>query len=133
MKMKHNDKELKKLEAEKKKFDSELKRDSANLKKFEDQVQAVEKELSGLKYQEGTLEDLEEKRRNLKHEVQGKGRALDQMKSRMPWINFHYSDPERNFDRTQVRGVAAALMRVKDEKFFVALDNAAGGKVNKFA
>ena len=45
------------------------------------------------------------------------------------WLDFKYSDPEKNFDRSQVHGPAATLFKVKDKKFCVALDTAGGGKV----
>ena len=53
------------------------------------------------------------------------------MHAKYPWLDFKYHDPEPNFDRSQVYGVAARLFRVKDPKFCVALDVVAGGKVNK--
>lgn len=59
----------------------------------------------------------------------GLERRSDQMSSRYPWLNFQYDDPEKNFDRSQVHGVAAKLISVQDPKFFVALDTAGGGKL----
>ena len=53
------------------------------------------------------------------------------MSGRFQWLNFEYADPEKNFDRSQVKGVAARLITVKDPKFYQALDTAGGGKVRK--
>ena len=53
------------------------------------------------------------------------------MSARYPWLDFQYSDPDPNFDRSQVHGVAAKLFSIKDPKFAVALDPAGGGKVCK--
>ncbi len=130
MKSKHNEKEVRRMEAETKKSESAFARDQANLKKYEDQVAAAEQELGSLGYEEGLAERLDEEHRNLKHEVQGMGRRLDQMGGRFPWLEFQYSDPEKNFDRSQVKGVAANLITVKDPKFFQALDTVGGGKVS---
>ena len=44
-------------------------------------------------------------------------------------IDFNYQDPEPNFDRRKVHGVAATLIKVKDLRFSTALDQAGGGKV----
>ena len=51
------------------------------------------------------------------------------MTAKFPNLNFQYSDPERNFDRSKVKGIAAKLIKVKDPKYNVAIDTAGGGKV----
>ena len=51
------------------------------------------------------------------------------MKAKFPHLDFQYSDPERNFDRSKVKGVSAKLIKVKDPKYNVAIDTAGGGKV----
>lgn len=37
-------------------------------------------------------------------------------------IGFNYRDPEKNFDRSRVKGVVAKLIRVKDSSAVVALE-----------
>ena len=54
---------------------------------------------------------------------------VNNIKSRSPNLEFQYHDPEKNFDRRKVKGVVATLMKVKDQKFNVAIDTACGGKV----
>jgi structural maintenance of chromosome 2 len=44
-------------------------------------------------------------------------------------LNFQYNDPEPNFDRRKVRGRAAKLFSVKEERFCQALTTAGGGKL----
>ncbi len=129
--IKHSEKEARRLEAELKKSDNEFKRDKANLKKYEDQVAAAEAELGSLHYQEGSADKLEEEFQNLRHEAQAARRKVDQMSGRFHWLNFQYRDPETNFDRSKVKGVAAKLITVKDPRFYQALDTAGGGKVKK--
>ena len=46
-------------------------------------------------------------------------------------VDFNYQDPEPNFDRRKVHGVAASLIKVKDLRFSTALDQAGGGKVRR--
>lgn len=130
MQLKHNAKELKRMEGELKKTESERKRDTANLQKYEDQVASAEQELASINYEEGLAERLEENFQGLQHEVRGMERELDSKSSRYPFLNFRYDDPEKNFDRSQVYGPVAKLFKVKDAKFFSALDVAGGGRVS---
>lgn len=37
-------------------------------------------------------------------------------------VDFTYNDPEKNFDRSRVKGVVAKLIRVKDKSTMVALE-----------
>jgi structural maintenance of chromosome 2 len=48
----------------------------------------------------------------------------------LPWLDFQYRDPEPNFDRSEVRGVAAKLFTVKDSKFIKALETVGGDNVS---
>lgn len=54
---------------------------------------------------------------------------MNNIKSRSPHLEFQYSDPERDFDRRKVKGIVANLLKVKDQKYNVAIDTACGGKV----
>lgn len=103
--------------------------DSTNLKRFEDEVNSVCAELERISYKPGLAEELDEERRNLKHEVQGLDQKVNHMSRSYPWLNFRYLDPERGFDRNEVYGVAANLFDIKNSKFFIALDTAGGSKV----
>lgn len=42
--------------------------------------------------------------------------------SQLAHVDFSYRDPERNFDRSRVKGVVAKLIRVKDNSAVVALE-----------
>ena len=48
---------------------------------------------------------------------------------RFPHLQFQYRDPERNFDRSRVKGLVAKLIKIKDPNTASALEVAAGGKV----
>jgi len=37
-------------------------------------------------------------------------------------VHFSYRDPERNFDRSKVKGVVARLIRIKDSSAATALE-----------
>ena len=53
------------------------------------------------------------------------------MKSRLAAIDFSYSDPEPNFDRSQVKGLVATLVDLDETNFksSTALEICAGGKL----
>ena len=51
------------------------------------------------------------------------------MSARLPHLDFQYRRPSPNFDDSQVKGVVANLITVKDHKHFAALDTVAGGRV----
>ena len=53
------------------------------------------------------------------------------MSARLPWLDFNYRRPSSNFDDSQVKGVVAKLIRVKNHDHFTALDTVAGGKVRE--
>ncbi len=44
-------------------------------------------------------------------------------------LDFTYSDPERNFDRSKVKGLVANLIEVRDLNTSTALEVTAGGKL----
>jgi structural maintenance of chromosome 2 len=53
------------------------------------------------------------------------------VRQRLGKINFTYSDPYPNFDRSKVKGPAASLLSLDEEHFnkATALEIAAGGKL----
>jgi len=128
-KIKHNTEQLKKKQIEMKKTEAEYKRDSGSLGKYEKEVADLENKLGKVQYEEGMVERLEVQQRSLRQEVNGLRNAVEGTQSRYPNLTFQYKDPERNFDRRQVKGVAAKLFRIKDEMFCTGLETAAGGKL----
>lgn len=56
--------------------------------------------------------------------------AVDRLSAQLAGrLNFQYSDPVKNFDRSKVRGLVAKLVDVKDPVNSTALEVAAGGKL----
>lgn len=53
------------------------------------------------------------------------------MKSRLGNLDFTYSDPAPNFDRSRVKGLVATLIGLPEtsERYSTALEVAAGGKL----
>ncbi|CAB4067167.1 SMC2 [Lepeophtheirus salmonis] len=116
-------------EMEMKKTKGQYELDSKNLISYETQVKEAKSSMDKLNYQEGRLESLMEQIHSSESEFGHLKRNYDSMAARFPWLEFRYRDPEPNFDRSVVRGVAANLFDVKDSTFCVALDTCAGGKL----
>lgn len=57
--------------------------------------------------------------------------SRDQLKSRLTGIDFTYSDPEPNFDRSRVKGLVASLINLNEgnHKYSTALEICAGGRL----
>ena len=123
---------LKKAEVDLKKYERDNASDTTNLKKYEAEVEKAARSLAGLAYQEGSWEECSERMRESGHALKGLRQEAMNMSSRLHWLEFKYQDPERNFDRSKVYGVAARHVRVKDQRFCAALDAAGGGKVSTF-
>ena len=58
-----------------------------------------------------------------------RGHELGARPATFTGVDFQYRDPERNFDRSRVKGVVARLVRVADPAAATALEVAAGGKL----
>ena len=128
-KIKHNDAQLQKKQIEMKKTEAEYKRDSGSLGKFEKAEAEMQAKLGQLNYVEGTLEKLEAELRPKQHQVNGLRQSVDGGEARYGNLRFDYRDPENNFDRRRVLGVAAKLFQVRDDHnidFCTALEEVAG-------
>jgi len=55
--------------------------------------------------------------------------AVDALHGQLAGLDFKFTDPESNFDRSKVKGVIAKLMRVSDPAAAAALEVVAGGKL----
>merc|ERR550532_2904071 len=132
-KIKHNNDQLQKKQIEMKKSEALTKRDQGNLSKFEKDVQDLKARLGRIQYEEGTLERLEAEVRPLNHKVNGLRQQVEGGEARFHGLKFDYRDPERNFDRKRILGVAAKLFNLRDSDdnidFSTALETVAGGKL----
>ena len=129
MKIKHNQREMDRLKKQMKATESAFTKDAVNLPKFEQDVKKAEAQLKSLQYSPEMAEKMEESSRSARGEASRLEKKVYDMSSRYQWLTLNYHDPERNFDRRQVRGVAAVLFKVVDPKYFLALDTAGGAKV----
>lgn len=92
-------------------------------------VENVKKALESLSYEEGLMEVLQKDRASESEMVQKLQDEARILASQLANVEFTYRDPERNFDRSRVKGVVAKVFKVKDSSTVVALEVAAGGKL----
>ena len=90
----------------------------------------MSKELQHLKYEDGAFENLEEEVRTMKHDYNATKTQVQNQGARFSWLDFEYQKPEPNFNDSLVYGVAAKLFSIKNNKYTIALETAAGGKVS---
>lgn len=131
LKIGHLEKERKTKEPQAKKAEkesagllSELKAARASVEKLESNIQA-------------TGWDEERERDLLNNHAEGAKRVSellekrDHLKSRLAGMDFTYSDPESNFDRSKVKGLVASLVSLEQgkEQYSTALEICAGGRL----
>ncbi|KAL8049884.1 hypothetical protein ABFX02_06G048100 [Erythranthe guttata] len=92
-------------------------------------VEKVKSALESLPYEENLMESLQTDRTTELEMVQKFKEEARIISSQLANVEFNYSDPEKNFDRSRVKGVVAKLIKVKDSSAVVALEVAAGGKL----
>ncbi|XP_051143191.1 structural maintenance of chromosomes protein 2-1-like [Andrographis paniculata] len=92
-------------------------------------VEQVKSSLESLSYKENIMEELQKDRATELEMVQKFKEEARILSSQLSNVEFSYNDPEKNFDRSRVKGVVAKLIKVKDKSAMVALEVAAGGKL----
>ncbi|CAM9710823.1 unnamed protein product, partial [Sphacelaria rigidula] len=96
----------------------------------EARVKAAEEGLQRLNYDQTQEDGLAEEREREEHTVANLRVARDTLSAQMAGrLNFDYSDPERGFDRSRVKGLVANLINVKDIAHTTALEVTAGGRL----
>ncbi|KAL2120728.1 hypothetical protein VTJ04DRAFT_4755 [Mycothermus thermophilus] len=103
-------------------------KDLEGLKK---QAQRLEQELTKLGFQPGSEQELYKQESQLQQTIRNLRQESDALKRKVANIDFHYSDPVPNFDRSKVKGLVAQLFTV-DKQFLqaaTALEVCAGGRL----
>lgn len=127
----HLQRELKEKEPRAKKAQSEDTGLTRELQKAKELVQRLTAELGKLDWDEGRETNLREKRENAGKAVRELLEKRDALKSRLASLDFNYTAPSRDFDRSKVKGLVASLIRIKPEnyKYSTALEVCAGGRL----
>lgn len=95
------------------------------------QAQKLEKELGKLGFQPGTEEEMYKQESSLQQTVRNLRQEADALKRKVANIDFNYSDPVPNFDRSKVKGLVAQLFTLGEEhtRAGTALEICAGGRL----
>ncbi|XP_074652125.1 structural maintenance of chromosomes protein 2-like [Tubulanus polymorphus] len=129
MRLTHAETEIKKKQQEMKKSEQGYKKDQQAFEAVQKQVDKLKAELENLNYEEGKEETLVAQKRTLSQEIGKLRDRVETLGARNANLQFDYRDPEKNFDRSKVKGLVAKLIQVKDPKTVTALEVAAGGKL----
>ncbi|KAJ8411111.1 hypothetical protein AAFF_G00181460 [Aldrovandia affinis] len=129
MKLKHAQQELKTKQAEVKKMDSGYKKDQDAFEAVQKCKEKLEGEMKKLNYEDGKEEKLIETRRKLLREVGQLRETYESLMAKFPNLRFEYTDPEKNWDRSKVKGLIANLIAVNDVSNATALEVVAGGRL----
>uniref|UniRef100_A0A1B0CNN4 Putative structural maintenance of chromosome protein 2 chromosome condensation complex condensin n=1 Tax=Lutzomyia longipalpis TaxID=7200 RepID=A0A1B0CNN4_LUTLO len=125
--MKHLTKLVKEKQSEKRTADNAYESDRELVRNLERDITKLTASLRGIDYEDGTLEELQNRRIALSGEIQNMRKLLDQKGSHR--FDFQYRDPEQNFNRNRVKGRLCNLFTVKDKRFCLALGICAGGSL----
>lgn len=131
LKISHLEKRIKEEEPRAKK----AKEQNANLYKELDGLRAAAKklgaDLSKLGYEGGTEEDMYKQEASIQERIRELREQADGLKRRVANVDFNYTDPTLNFDRSRVKGLVAQLFTLDKDKEEVgtALEIAAGGRL----
>ncbi|XP_066576458.1 structural maintenance of chromosomes protein 2 [Amia ocellicauda] len=129
MKLKHAQQELKTKQAEVKKMDGGYKKDQDAFEAVKKCKEKLEAEMNKLNYEDGKEENLIEKRRQISREVNKLRETYESLMARFPNLRFDYTNPEKNWDSSRVKGLVANLISVKDPSTATALEVVAGGRL----
>lgn len=102
-----------------------------DLDKLKAQAAALEKQLSKLGFEPGQEDELYKQESSLQQTIRGLRQDADKLKRQVANIDFNYSDPVPNFDRSKVKGLVAQLFTLDKEhtKAGTALEICAGGRL----
>ena len=95
------------------------------------QAQKLEKELGKLGFEAGKEDDMYKQESLLQQSIRKLREQTDGLKRKVANIDFNYSDPAPNFDRSKVKGLVAQLFTLDKDKreAGTALEVCAGGRL----
>ena len=123
MELKYSRKALATKENETQANDSAYNKDQDVISKTQKEIKNLETQLSKINYQDGQLEDLVAQKTDLTKECRNIRTEMD----RFGKFDFRYDYPSQSWDASRVKGFAANLFRVKDQKYSRALSSLIGG------
>ncbi|KAL5047252.1 hypothetical protein BDW71DRAFT_47167 [Aspergillus fruticulosus] len=131
LKIAHLEKRIKEEEPRAKKAKEQNSGLLKELEGLKSQAKKLESELSRLGFEPGREEQLYQEQSGLQKEIRELRQRADGLQRKVANIDFNYSDPYPNFDRSKVKGLVAQLFTVDKEKLqaATALEICAGGRL----
>jgi structural maintenance of chromosome 2 len=131
LKISHLEKRIKEDEPRAKKAKEQNSGLLKDLEGLRTQAKKLETQLTKLGYEPGREEELNAQEADLEREIYTLRQEADGLKRKVANIDFTYSDPSPNFDRTKVKGLVAQLFTLDKDKSRAgtALEICAGGRL----
>jgi structural maintenance of chromosome 2 len=125
------EKELKEKEPRAKKASKDGEGGLQKLESEKKKLEQVNAKLAKLDWDEEKEQGLSQRRADLEEKIATLSEKRDTLRSRLAAIDFSYSDPYPNFDRSQVKGLVANLIDLDPAMYknATALEICAGGKL----
>ena len=101
------------------------------LEKARENATQLERELASLDWDDSQEERLLQRREQANRELRELMEKKDVLKSRLASLEFNYTSPSRDFDKSKVKGLIANLVKLDKDKFdfSTALEVCAGGRL----
>ncbi|KAJ9641178.1 Structural maintenance of chromosomes protein 2 [Knufia peltigerae] len=95
------------------------------------QAQKLEADLQKMGFDPGREEAMREREVALQKSIRNLSQEADGLKRKVANVDFHFSDPSPNFDRSRVKGLVAQLFTLDKDKSMAgtALEICAGGRL----
>lgn len=131
MKAIHCESELKKKRQEVKTQKGDYENDLKVIAAMENDLNQLTSSLKKINFNEEYYNQLASEKTTLNNELYNLQESLRGLEKSIPQAQFSYRSPnDPSFDRAKVFGPVCTLFKVKDPKFFAALEAVAGGKLS---
>ncbi|KAH8643499.1 Structural maintenance of chromosomes protein 2 [Alternaria alternata] len=131
LRISHLEKQIKEDEPKAKKAKEQNSGLLKDLEALKSQAKKLEADLAKLGYNEGQEADMYQQESHLQARIRELRQQADGMRRQVANIDFSYSDPSPNFDRSRVKGLVAQLFTLEKEhtRAGTALEICAGGRL----
>ncbi|KAL2040451.1 hypothetical protein N7G274_006894 [Stereocaulon virgatum] len=131
LKISHMEKRIKEDEPRAKKAKEQNSGLLKDLETLKAQAKKLEAELSKLGYESGKEDSLHQQEASLQKQIRTLRAQADGLKRKVANIDFSYSDPSPDFDRSKVKGLVAQLftLNIDKSRAGTALEICAGGRL----
>jgi structural maintenance of chromosome 2 len=95
------------------------------------EISTIEKKYSNLSYDPNQESSLRSRLNELNSNLGSIKDVIDSLMVKLEaQLKFYFKDPEKNFDRSRVKGLVAKLVHVNDKRMSTALEITAGGRLH---